>query len=83
MKHGLVAHNSGFLTGMAGTFGSVTSGTFSCIGSSAGYGVISSGTNYNVAVDVNRADFKEDYANLVLPHLSGKYYAAATEFLRE
>lgn len=37
-------------------------GTFSSIGISAGLGSVSPGTNYNVGVDINRADFKEDYA---------------------
>ncbi len=81
VAHGLLAHNSPFFRGMTGTFGSVAPGTFSCIGSSAGTGLLSPGTNYNVAVDINRDDFKEDYANIVLPNLPPDVRCEVEKFL--
>jgi len=75
------AHNSPFFRGMSGTFGSVAPGTFSCVGISAGTGSLSPGSNYNVAVDVNRDDFKEDYAKIVLPNLPADVRREAEKFL--
>jgi len=83
VAYGLIAHDSSFLRGMSGTFGSVASGTFSCVGISAGLGSIIPGSNYNVAVDINRADFKEDYAAIVLPHLPHNARLQAERFLNE
>jgi hypothetical protein len=67
---------------MSGTFGSVAPGTFSCIGISAGTGSVSPGTNYNVAMDINRDDFKEDYAKIVLPNLPHDVRHEAEKFLK-
>jgi len=71
IKHGLVAHTSPAFKGMSGSFGTtdILRSSFSCIGISAGLGVCSPGSNYNVAVDVNRDDFKENYLHIVVPHL--------------
>jgi len=81
VAHGLMAHNSPFFRGMSGTFGSVAPGTFSCIGISSGTGSISPGTNYNVSIDINRDDFKEDYAAIVLPNLPADVRHKAEKFL--
>ena len=77
-----MAHTSPFFRGMSGSFGSVAPGTFSCIGISAGTGTTSPGTNYNVALDINREDFKEDYAKIVLPSLPRDAQAEAEKFLK-
>jgi len=79
---GLIAHDSHFFRGMSGTFGSVAPGTFSCVGISSGTGAISPGTNYNVAVDINREDFKEDYAKIVLPNLPRDVQLSVEKFLK-
>jgi hypothetical protein len=68
---------------MSGTYGSVSPGTFSCIGISAGFGITSPGTNYNVTLDINRGDFKEDYAKIVLPALPLHFRTEAEKFLKE
>jgi len=82
LAHGLMAHNSPFFCGMSGAFGSVAPGTFSCIGISAGTGVTSPGTNYNVALDICREDFKQDYAKIVLPTLPNNIWPEVEKFIK-